>query len=377
MFFKALATEFSGSRLDVSIGITLVNVVSAILAPFLGRALDTYPIKYIIVAGILAMSTGFVLLSFIQTRWQLYAVLATLIAIGVASMGGLSTAKLVTNWFSKKRGTALGVATMGISLSGVVMPVASAWLIESFGWRTGFQAFALITFALVLPVVLRYVVSRPEHMGLAVDNIVTGRALHVRHPYWTTPTALTDWNFWIVVVVFGLMFCSMSATLTHMVPRVTDFGFSLVEAAPILSFCAAAGVLGKIAYGWITDYWNAKWAVLTAIAAQLLGQVVLLIPGGYVWIAAGATIFGFGMGGIVPIHGSLVSALFGQRGFGFIMGLMRPAMMPLQVAGIPFAGWMFDVTGSYDNAFMIFLGLYAIAAVAVLFIRDGVSAERE
>lgn len=374
VFFKALASEFGGSRLDVSIGITLVNIISAILAPFLGRALDTYPIKYVIVAGILSMTVGFTALSFINSQWQFYLILSTLIAVGMASMGGLSTAKLVTNWFSKKRGTALGVATMGISLSGVIMPVVSAWLIESFGWRTGFQVFGFITFALVLPVVLRYVVSRPENMGLHIDNIVPGRdAVPRNYPHWSTRGALTDWNFWVVVLVFGVMFCSMSATLTHMVPRVTDLGYSLVKAAPILSFCAAAGVLGKIVYGWITDYWNAKYAILTAIAAQVAGQVLLLIPGSYIWIALGATIFGFGMGGIVPIHGSMVSSLFGQRGFGFIMGMMRPAMMPLQVAGIPFAGWMFDVTGSYDDAFLVFFGLYAVAAIAVFFIRDGVS----
>ncbi|MBD3648316.1 MAG: MFS transporter, partial [Pseudomonadales bacterium] len=349
VFFKALATEFGGSRLDVSIGITLVNVVSAILAPFLGRMLDVYPIKYIIVAGILAKSAGFVLLSLIGSQWQLYLVLATLIGVGTVAMGGLSTAKLVTNWFSKKRGTALGVATMGISLSGVAMPPISAWLIENYGWRTGFQVFAFITFVVVLPVVLRYVVSRPEHMGLNVDNIRTTDTVQpvVKHPHWSTRAALGHWNFWIVVLVFGLMFCSMGATLTHMVPRVTDLGFTLVEAAPILSFAAGAGVLGKVAYGWITDHWNVRYAVLTAIAAQVTGNVLLLIHGDYIWIATGGAIFGFGMGGIVPIHGSMVSELFGQQGFGFIMGLMRPAMMPLQVAGIPFAGWIFDITGSY------------------------------
>lgn len=374
VFFKALAAEFGGSRLDVSIGITLVNVVSAVLAPFLGRMLDVYPIKYIIVAGILAKSVGFVLLSVISTQWQLYLVLATLIGVGTVAMGGLSTAKLVTNWFSKKRGTALGVATMGISLSGVAMPPISAWLIEAYGWRTGFQVFAFMTFVIVLPIVLRFVVSRPDHMGLTVDNLVAGEDTRpvIRYPRWTTRAALSTWNFWVVVLVFGLMFCSMGATLTHMVPRVTDLGFTLVEAAPILSFAAAAGVLGKIAYGWITDHWNARYAVLTAIAAQFTGNVLLLIPGDYIWIATGGAIFGFGMGGIVPIHGSMVSELFGQDGFGFMMGLMRPAMMPLQVAGIPFAGWIFDITGSYDTAFMTFLGLYALAAAGVFFIRDSV-----
>jgi MFS family permease len=162
----------------------------------------------------------------------------------------------------------------------------------------------------------------------------------------------------------------MGATLTHMVPRVTDMGYSLTEAAPILSFGAAAGVLGKVIYGWITDHYNAKWAIWAAIASQLAGQIILLNADTYSVLIIGSTIFGFGMGGIVPIHGSIVSALFGQAGFGYIMGLMRPAMMPIMVMGIPFAGWIFDTTGQYDLAFEVFLGLYLIAAISIGFVEN-------
>lgn len=369
VFFKALAVEFGGSRLDVSIGITLVNVVGAIIAPRIGRALDRFPIKNVILFGCVNLTFGFMLLSFIETQWQLYLILATFIAVGAAAMGGLSTAKLVTNWFITKRGTALGIATMGISLSGVAMPLISAVLIESFGWRTGFMVYSVVTLALVLPIVIRYVVDEPDHMGLLPDNKPkTKTYIPAPQIQWRTRQALSNKNFWLIVLTFGLLFCCMGATLTHMVPRVTDMGFSLTEAAPILSFGAAAGVLGKVIYGWITDHYNAKWAIWAAITSQLVGQVILLNAETYGVLIAGSAIFGFGMGGIVPIHGSIVSALFGQAGFGYIMGLMRPAMMPIMVMGIPFAGWIFDTTGQYDLAFEVFLGLYLIAAVAIGFV---------
>ncbi|MEE3109631.1 MAG: MFS transporter, partial [Pseudomonadota bacterium] len=120
VFFKALATEFGGARFDVSLGLTLVNAVGAVLAPFLGQALDRYPIKYVIAAGTAAMSLGFCLLSLVTARWQFYLILSTLLGFGLNAMGGLATAKLVANWFDRGRGMALGVATMGISLSGVL-----------------------------------------------------------------------------------------------------------------------------------------------------------------------------------------------------------------------------------------------------------------
>jgi MFS family permease len=371
VFFKALAEEFGGSRLDVSIGITLVNVVGAIIAPTIGRSLDRFPIKNVILFGCANLSFGFLLLSFINSQWQLYLILATFIAVGAAAMGGLSTAKLVTNWFITRRGTALGIATMGISLSGVAMPLVSAVLIESFGWRTGFMVYGIFTLALVLPIVMRYVIDAPHHLGLLPDNKPkTKHDIPAPEIQWRTRQALANKNFWLIVLTFGLLFCCMGATLTHMVPRVTDMGFSLTEAAPILSFGAAAGVLGKVIYGWITDHYNAKWAIWAAIASQLTGQIILLNADTYSVLIIGSTIFGFGMGGIVPIHGSIVSALFGQAGFGYIMGLMRPAMMPIMVMGIPFAGWIFDTTGQYDLAFEVFLGLYLIAAVSIGFVEN-------
>lgn len=375
VFFKALATEFGGSRLDVSIGITLVNAVGAIIAPYIGRALDRFPIKNVILLGSVSMAVGFLLLSFIQAQWQLYILLATFVACGSAAMGGLSTAKLVTNWFVAKRGTALGIATMGISLSGVAMPLISAQLIELFGWRTGFLVYSFVTVLLVIPVVLRFVIDTPDELGLLPDNKARSLIKQTTPPpaiQWKTRDALSNRNFWLIVVTFGLLFCCMGATLTHMVPRVTDMGFSLTEGAAILSFGAAAGVLGKVVYGWLTDYYSAKWAIWAAIASQLAGQLLLLTGDSYVSLAIGSAVFGFGMGGIVPIHGSLVSALFGQAGFGYIMGLMRPAMMPLMITGIPFAGWIYDQQGSYDSAFQIFLMLYVIAAVSMGFVRDQV-----
>jgi len=369
----ALAKEFGGSRLDVSIGITLVNIVGAIIAPSLGRLLDKYPIRNVMLFGCVTLSLGFLILAFIQQQWQLYLILASFVAIGSSAMGGLSTAKLVTNWFVKKRGTALGIATMGISLSGVAMPLISAWLIESYGWRIAFMIYSATTLILISPIVIRYVVNHPHDIGLAPDNkLVSSATLSkpILTNHWKTLDALKNRNFWLMVITFSLMFCCMSATLTHMVPRVIDLGFSLTEAAPILSFGAGTGVLGKVVYGWITDHYKAKWAIWIAIVSQVSGQIILLSTDSYLGLAIGAATFGFGMGGMVPIHGAMVSALFGQAGFGFVMGLMRPAMMPIQIAGIPFAGWVFDTYGSYDIAFKTFLILYALAAISVGFIRE-------
>ena len=107
VFFKAIAAEFGDSRLGVSLGLTATNVVGAIAAPLLGRALDIYPLKRIIAIGCLSMTTGFLLLSQVSSQLQFYIVLGLFIGFGASSMGGLATAKLIANWFNKRRGRAL------------------------------------------------------------------------------------------------------------------------------------------------------------------------------------------------------------------------------------------------------------------------------
>ena len=122
VFFKAIAADFGGSRLGVAIGMTITSAVGAIAAPYVGRALDKFPLRNVMGIGAIFMATGFLGLSFVQNELQFYLVLGLFIGFGASSMGNLATSKLVANWFDKRRGTALGIAAAGVSLSGVVMP---------------------------------------------------------------------------------------------------------------------------------------------------------------------------------------------------------------------------------------------------------------
>jgi MFS family permease len=365
VFFKSIAAEFGDSRLGVALGLTVTQTIGALAAPLIGRALDRYPIRRVIAAGTIAMSLGFALLSRVETATQFYVVLGLFIGFGASSMGGLATAKLVANWFERRRGTALGVAATGISLSGVVMPAVTALLIGAAGWRSAFLLYAAFAAFVVLPVVLRYVVSRPADLGLSPDGRAGPRDA-TAPTVAAVPTRL--WarrDFWVLVTTIGLLFCCQSATLTHLVPRVTDMGYTLLEASAVMSVCAGAGVVGKLVFGALADRMAARSAVLIAIGSQVLGQTIMLWGPGYSAFAAGAAAFGFGMGGIVPLQGALVARHFGIESFGRALGLMRPAMLPLQVIGVPFAGWMFDATGRYDGAFQVLLAVYVLAAWVV------------
>ena len=116
VFFKAIAAEFSDSRSGVSIGTTVTMGVGAILAPFIGQALDRYPLRNVIAIGAISMGTGFLLLGFVETPTQFYMVLGIFIGFGSGAMGQLASSKLVSNWFVMKRGMALGIAATDLRI---------------------------------------------------------------------------------------------------------------------------------------------------------------------------------------------------------------------------------------------------------------------
>ena len=371
VFFNAIAKEFGGSHLGASLGLTVTHAVGAVAAPMVGRALDRFPLRRVIAVGAVSMSTGFLLLSQVNSLLEFYLVLGVFIGFGASSMGNLATSKLVTNWFDKRRGTALGIAASGVSLSGVVMPNVSAQLIENFDWRIGFMVFGFFTLCVVVPLVLRLVISRPEDVGMRPDGALPkpSESVIAAPPRIGMRDVVREYNFWVIVLTFSFLFCSMSATLTHMIPRLVHLGHSLVDAAGVMSLCAGLGVLGKLGFGWIADRQSVRRVVVMVIILQFTGQSLMYASDEFGVFSLGAAIFGLGVGGVVPMHGAIVAATFGRERFGAILGLMRPAMFPIQILGVPFAGWVYDVYQSYDPAFAVFLGLYLCAATTVAFYR--------
>ncbi|MEM7101236.1 MAG: MFS transporter, partial [Pseudomonadota bacterium] len=355
--------------------------VGALVAPMVGRALDKYPLRRVIAVGSASMATGFVLLSFVQNPVQFYLVIGVFIGFGASSMGQLATSKLVTNWFDRRRGTALGIAATGVSMSGVVMPYISAELIESFGWRNGFLMYGLFTAFVVVPLVLRVVISKPEDVGMHPDGadqslspVTVGGA---PPPQIRMGAVVRDQNFWVIAVSFAFVFCCMSATLTHMVPRVTDLGYSLSQASLTMSLCAGLGVAGKLSFGWLGDRLGIRTNMWLIMVVQFAGQLVMYLSTDLLMFGLGAALFGYGVGGVVPMQATAVAKTFGRERFGAVLGLIRPAQFPIQILGVPFAGWVYDSYGSYQLSSEVFLGVYALAAISILFYRAPLSVRQE
>lgn len=386
VFFKDLAADFGGSRLGVGVGLAVMNITNGIIAPTLGRIADRGHIRRMMCLGALFLGLGFLLTSRITALWQFYALLALLLGPGAAMIGMIPGSTLVANWFIDRRGMALGIATMGISLSGMIMSYLSTILIETIGWRHAFLVFSASAMILVIPTAWYFVIDRPEDIGLQPDGhphevgdtadepvlpMAPGDQMisHATHIEWSARFAFKDPNFWAITVTMALNMCANGAMLTHMVPHATDLGYSPRNAATVLAFSAGTGVIGKIFFGWLTDYADKRSALWLSSALQLVGVVLFFYAHSYSILLTAGGVFGFGMGGLVPLWASLVGSAFGRKVFGRVMGLMSPFMIPIQSMGVPFAGYVYDRTGHYDFAFQVFMGVYMLAIATLFLVR--------
>jgi MFS family permease len=249
------------------------------------------------------------------------------------------------------------------------MPGVAAWLIATLGWRGGFQVYAALTVAIVVPLVAALVVNRPEDLGLRPDGGAppqdppspsASQDLH-----WRTAELLRNRNFWAIALPFALAFSSLSAVLIHLIPYADDLGIASDRGWVILSAAAGAGALGKPTFGYLADRVDARIAIWASLGGQLLGISLFMRGGGFDSLLAAALVFGFSMGGVVPLQGAVTAQSFGRLSFGKAMGLLRPVQIPIHMLGVPLAGWIFDTTGSYDLAFEIFAGFYVVGILCV------------
>lgn len=373
LFFLALANDFGGSHLGLSVGFMLSNAMGAVMAPFLGQALDRLDIKWIMVSGAVSLSIGYALLSQINSLWQFYLILGTFLAFGSSAMGGQSSSKLVANWFHRRRGLALGVATMGISASGIVMPGIAAWLIGMVGWRGGYLVYAIAALALVTPVVLLYARTSPESVGQFPDGVAprpttSDQPVTVESAF-TSRMILSSGDFWFTALTFAILVGVFQAVLVHMVPQLTSQGLGAGHAAAVLSLSAGLGVLGKLVFGWLTDLNEPRIAVWLCIGTQLVGAWMLMSFSSLSWLLLAGAVFGFGMGGVVPLQSSVIGQVFGRLSFGRAVGLLRPAMLPLQVIPVPLAGWIYDLTGTYRLSYIVLMLALVFAAFSIAMVR--------
>lgn len=375
LFFRELEAAFDWGRGEFMAAFAFFFGVQALISPFIGRVTECYGPKKVITFGALIMGLGFTLVSLTSSLWHFYVAYA-LVGVGMRGVGFIPISALVSNWFSKRRGTALGITMIGMGLGGLVLaPVIGAYLIPNFGWSYSYLALALLTWVVVIPITLWVMKTKPQDMGLYPDGVEAPEAVAVAEASpqtperWTPKMALATWTFWLIAVAFMLTELGSVGVVQNQVLHLTDIGFDMAIAATALGSVGIGSAIGKFGFGWLCDQIPAKYAAAISFVLLTAGVIILMNAGGYVAMWLYAILIGLGVGGWIPCMSMLTSTNFGLASYGAIFGMMSLFQTLGTAFGPVTAGSMFDAMGTYHWAFIMFLIFFAIAIAAILMVR--------
>ena len=352
VFLKQLSQEFGWSRAQISFAFTLSALGITLAAPFLGWLVDRFGARRVILPATLLFGMGVLSLYFLSAHlWHFYAIYLLLGVVGSGTTP-VPYSKIISQWFDQKRGLALGLAAAASALGAFIMPSLAQALITMVGWRGAYVLLGLLAMGVTLPMVGLFLKETPQMMGLLPDGGTSSHAEAAKpsgqEPGLSCREAWHTGTFWLLVSAFFLMSVSLAGCLIHLVPMLTDRGFSAQSAALATSLFGGGILLGRIGAGYALDRFLASYVAVCFFCGTTLGIFLLWngVAGGLVFLAAVLT--GLGQGAEFDLMAYLVSRYFGLRAFGEIYSYTLAAFTLGGVVGPLLMGAGFDATGSYS-----------------------------
>ncbi|MFC2009247.1 MFS transporter [Chloroflexota bacterium] len=377
LFVRPLEASLGWGRGQVMAGFTVFYGTMGIASPLVGRFVDRYGARPVIPIGALIMGLGFVLASRMSDLYLFYLGYV-IVGIGAAAMGPVPCSAIISNWFKRKRGLALGLMAAGIGAGGVVMAPFIGYMLSHYDWRAAYLSLAVVLAAVTIPLALGVIRTRPSEMGLYPDGDAAPvqdaddqRQTADERASFTLKQASHTRAFWFISIAFACYAFGSMGALQASVPFLEDIGYPTTTAAGALGAIGLGSAVGKILFGRLCDKMQAHHAFAIGAALLLAGVLVLLTvrahsPLVLVWTYA--LLLGIGAGAWLPTLSMLSSTRFGLLHYGAVFGALNLWLSLGTATGPLFSGLMHDATGSYFTAFAIFAGLLALALPTILLI---------
>jgi MFS family permease len=345
--------------------------VGGLMAPIAGAAADRFGVRPLMVVGALCLSVGYFLYSTVDSLSQIYWI-HLLFATTLASCGLVVNVMLISRWFIRDRGLALGIALAGTSLGNGTMPPVNAALMGEFGWRASFAWTSLLPL-LLIPVILFVIRERPADLVAQLPPAGrTGASPGVPEGM-SLAAALRTRNFWLLAFIAMFSFFSIIGTQAHLNLYMLSRGFSQMDAGLSYTVLFYLGLLGKVLNGLLADRLGKKRVFVATLGVMVVGALVLGLPqAGGIW--AGLALFGLGWGGLYTLLQLLAADYFGPRHLGKILGAITVLDTFGGGLGPPLIGAIRDSSGSYDQAFLLVGVLVGMAFILATLFHAGTAA---
>lgn len=356
--------EFSASLEQVMYSLTLGTFFGLLVGPVAGILIDRYSVRYLMTVGCLISAVGLYAISTAQSIVQFTILVGVTMSLCMATVSSMSGSAAVSRWFTSSRGKALGIASMGTSLGGVIVPALLTWWVEAYGWRGALQNLAAAAAFIVTPFLWITVRNRPEDVGLHTEGMSAAPIQTGGAPEKVLGMAdiIRMRPFWLIGLSMGMVFAAFSSMLANLSPYAARLGRSETEISAMIAVLAIGGLVGKLVFGTAADRVNLKYGLWAA--HMLLGTAFLILQAepAYPLLLVAAACFGLSTGGLLPVWNAMVARVFGVDSFGRAMGAMGPVITLSILPAYALVGRLFDTTGSYSLGLWVFIGFILVAA---------------
>ncbi len=384
VFMRPVIDELGWTAAQFTIGGAASFGFGGVTGFFVGPLIDRKGPRPLMLVGAVMCGLSLVLVSRVTEVWQFILLQMLAGGFGFSLIGPLVVNVTLSKWFVLRRGWAIAIGSMGISLAGLVMPVTMTQIVDAWGWRDGYVFMGLMIWVLVIPVAL--IMRRsPEDYGLLPDGKteqadptpaqqaqMDAQRRDFANSY-TRVEARKTKALWFLVVAFGLNQAAMSAMLVHSIPFVTDAGFTRSQASIGLALTGAANLCSKFVWGWTLQRFPVRRLSGSAFASSAIG-VVVIVTGARadtLWLMwTGFFIWGFGFGGTIPIGEFIWARYFGRRYLGSVRGLAVPFTILFGSLGPISIALYFDATSRYGVAFGALTLVYIVGGLLILSSRE-------
>ena len=384
--FKPISSELGFSRTATSVAASIGRFEGGFEAPIVGWVTDRFGPRWVVFGGTFVIALALCLMYYINSLWAYYLVWGALLGLGANVALSIPVDTAISNWFVKKRGTALSIKWVFSGLSGVVVLPLIAWMITAQGWRMTCVTGGLVMAVVGLPLAwfcLRQ--RRPEYYGMLPDGAKTEGditdleqwiergmqyAAEVDEVEFSVKQVFKTRVYWLLVAINGSHSLIGGAINIHTIPFLTDLGIDPLVAAGMMVVMVGSSVPARLLGGLVIDRAKTRqlrFILLGSYMLQFIGLGVFLLfrdlPSIYVWYV----VYGVGIGIAYVTNPLLRARYFGRKAFGSIHGVTALILTPFGVVAPVYAGWVYDSTGSYMTAFTMFAGLLVFAMVLIAF----------
>jgi MFS family permease len=366
-----MEADLGWSRSAMTGAFSLALLVSGLVALPMGRWLDRHGPRLLMTAG----SGTAALLVFAWSRVESLTLFYVIwVGIGVTMAATFYEPAFVTiaNWFVRFRGRALTFLTFGGGFASVIFIPLADYLIENHGWRTALVVLACIVALVTVPIHALLLRRSPRDMGLLPDGATTDEHVQAEYRAETEPSvtlhdAAREPAFWWLTGSFFLIMLANVALLVHLIPFLTDEGFSERFAAYATGFIGLMALPGRLIFTPLGGRIPRQFVVALIFGLQAIAILILIAAESEAAVWLFVILFGAGFGAITPARAALLSETYGPAEFGAISGLVALFITLARAAGPIGASLLHDAAGDYQPVMWMLFAVSAVATVTILF----------